>query len=223
MRRFLRNSYLTRISFVLAAVLLLCAANSLAQNPPLVYTVENTGASFPAVTLPDFAHAPINRQLPDPFVFFSNGMRDARWSSEEQHRNEWMSAIMQTEQGPKPSCTGNPANDSVLGVTYTCSVAASYTLTSANHYTLTVTVTVVGPGGVTNTLSLPAAIVLPTAVNNNSANTVCPTSQWVAVRDWYGIGYRELASLRVQHIGYITGWSYSYTNRLCRYRRIQPE
>src|SRR5271154_4109645 len=104
MRKFLRNLNLTRISFGLAAGSLLCAATSLAQaqTPPLVYNVENTGASFPAPVLPDFAHAPINRQLLDPFVF-ANGTRDTTWASEEQHRNEWMSAVLQTEQGPKPS------------------------------------------------------------------------------------------------------------------------
>jgi hypothetical protein len=154
-------------------VLLLCAANSLAQTPPLVYTVENTGASYPAPVLPDFAHAPINRQLPDPFVFFS-GTRDTTWPSEEQHRNEWMSAILQTEQGPKPSCTGTSA-DAVLGVPYVCSGAATYVPTagSTTKGTLTVTVTVVGPSG-TNTLSLPAAIVLPTA----STTCVQPTTGW---------------------------------------------
>ena len=172
MRKFFRNLYSTRISFGLVAVLLPCAANSLAQTPPpLVYTIENTGASFPALALPDFAHAPIVRQLPDPFVF-ANGSRDITWGSEERHRNEWMSAIMQTEQGPKPSCTGTSA-DAVLGVPYVCSETATYTLTSANHYTLTIIVTVVGPGG-TNTLTLPAAIVLPTP----SATCVQPTNGW---------------------------------------------
>jgi hypothetical protein len=172
MRKFFRNLCLTGTSFGLAAVLLLCAANSLAQTPPpLVYTVENTGASFPAPVLPDFAHAPISRQLPDPFVF-ANGTRDTTWTSEEQHRNEWMNAILQTEQGPKPSCTGTSA-DSVWGVPYVCSETASYTLTSANHYALTIIVTVVGPNG-TNTLTLPAAIVTPTP----SATCVQPANGW---------------------------------------------
>ena len=92
MCKFLRNLCLTQICFGLAAVVLLCAANSTAQTPPLVYTVENTGASFPAPVLPDFAHSPINRQLPDPFVF-ANGTRDTSWPAFEQHRNEWMQAI----------------------------------------------------------------------------------------------------------------------------------
>ena len=50
MRQFLMNLHLTWISFGLVAMLLLCAANPQAQGqtPPLVYTVENTGASIPA-------------------------------------------------------------------------------------------------------------------------------------------------------------------------------
>ena len=127
MRRFLSNLYLTRISFGLAAVLLFCAATSLvrAQAPPLVYTVENTGASLPLTgSLPTLAQAPIIRQLPDPFVFL-NGTRDTTWAAYEQHRQEWIAAIQASEQGPKPTCTGNPVNDSVLGVTYTCTETAS--------------------------------------------------------------------------------------------------
>jgi len=86
MCQFLWNSRLTRISLGLAAVLLPFTANSPAhgQQPPLVYNVENTGANFAPVTLPDFAHAPINRQLPDPFLF-ANGTRDTSWAAFEQH------------------------------------------------------------------------------------------------------------------------------------------
>jgi hypothetical protein len=110
--------------------------------------------------------------LPDPFVFF-DGARDATWSAFEQHRQEWMAAIAQYEQGPKPTCTGTSA-DTVLGVPYICSVSASYTTTSANHYTLTVTVTVTGGPNGTQTLSLPASIVTPTP----STTCVKPANGW---------------------------------------------
>jgi hypothetical protein len=114
MCRFPRNLYVTRIFFWPAAVLLLCATNSPAQ-PPMVYTVENTGAGLtPTATLPAWARLPIIRQLPDPFVFF-NGTRDTTWAAFEQHRQEWITALEQYEQGPKPSCTGTSA-DAVLGV-----------------------------------------------------------------------------------------------------------
>ncbi len=170
MGKLLGNLHLTRISLGLAAVLLLCAASSLvqAQQPPLVYTVENTGASLPLTgTLPSMAQAPIIRQFPDPFVF-RNGTRDTTWASEEQHRQEWMNAVTLSEVGPKPACTGTSA-DNVLGATYSCSVTASYTHASGTTYTLSITVTVVGPTSALNstpttkTLTTTASIVLPTA------------------------------------------------------------
>ncbi len=80
----------------LGSALLVFTANQLAhgQQLPLAYSVENTGAAYPAPSLPDFAHAPLVRQLPDPFVFF-NGTRSTSWAAFEQHRNEWMYAIEQ--------------------------------------------------------------------------------------------------------------------------------
>jgi hypothetical protein len=149
MRQFLRNLHLTRIFFELAAVLLLYAANSLAQaqQPPLVYPVENTGASYPAPVLPDFAYSPIVRQLPDPFVFF-NGTRDTTWAAFEQHRNEWKHAIEQNEIGTKPDC-------------HDCTVTASYVPTTSMPTRGTLTITVTRTGN-PYTLTFTAAIVLPT-------------------------------------------------------------
>ena len=159
MRKFLRNLYLTRVFFGIAAVLLLGAANSLAQTPPLVYNVENTGASYPAPTIPDFAHTPINRQLPDPFVFF-NGTRDTTWSAYEQHRNEWMNAIEQNEIGVKPNC-------------HDCTVTASYVPTAGSTTRGTLTITVTRTGN-PYTLTFTAAIVLPTP----STTCVQPANGW---------------------------------------------
>jgi len=150
MHRFLRNLYVAPTRFGLATFLLVCAANSLAQaqQPPLVYTVENTGASYPAPVLPDFAHSPIIRPLPDPFVFF-NGTRDTTWGAFEQHRNEWMYALEQNEIGTKPNCSD-------------CTITASYApnTTTPTKGTLTINVT---RNGNPYTLTFTAAIVLPAA------------------------------------------------------------
>ncbi|HET7348441.1 MAG TPA: hypothetical protein VFJ10_13990, partial [Acidobacteriaceae bacterium] len=51
-------------------------------STPLVYGVENTGASYPAPTFPPFAQLPIIRPLPDPFLFV-DGTRDTSFSSWE--------------------------------------------------------------------------------------------------------------------------------------------
>src|SRR5215467_5104245 len=161
MRRFLRNLYLTRISFGLVAVLLFCAAHSVvqAQQRPLVYAVENTGANLPAPVLPDFAHSPLNRQLPDPFVFF-NGTRDTTWAAFEQHRNEWMQAIYKNEIGVKPDC-------------HDCTVTASYVPTAGQPTRGTLTINVMRTGN-PYTLTFTAAIVLPTL----STTCVQPAAGW---------------------------------------------
>ena len=158
MRQFRRNFHLTRIPCGLAVVLLLSTASSPAQGqtPPLVYNVENTGASFAAPVLPDFAHAPIVRQLPDPFVF-ADGTRDTSWAAYEQHRNEWKHAIEQNEIGPKPDC-------------HDCTITSSYVPTSATNGTLTITVVRNG-----QTLTFTSAIVLP---NTTSGVCVKPANGW---------------------------------------------
>src|ERR1700752_3594466 len=94
------------ITVALALFLVMLAATSRAfaqQQPPLVYTEENTGANYPHPVIPDFPQLPIIRQLPDPFVFF-DGTRDTSFAAFEHHRNEWMYALEQNEIGPKPDC-----------------------------------------------------------------------------------------------------------------------
>ena len=171
-----RNLYLIRMSFGVAVVLLLCVANSLAQRPqpPLVYTIENTGAGrYPAPVFPSFAQLPIIRQLPDPFVF-ADGVRDTKWSAQEHHRQDYLAALVQYGQGPKPECTGTSADD-VLGVAYRCSETASFAFSSGSTTsgTLTINVTVVGPNG-SNTLTTTVPITLPTP----SATCVKPAAGW---------------------------------------------
>jgi hypothetical protein len=157
-----------------AAVLLLSAFSALAQEPPLVYTQENTGAGlYPAPAFPPFAQLPILRQLPDPYLF-ADGKRDTSWSAQEHHRQEYLAALEKYEVGPKPECTGTSA-DNVLGVAYTCSETASFAFNSGSTTsgTLTVNVTVVGPTG-SHTVTATAPIVLPTV----SAACPQPAAGW---------------------------------------------
>jgi hypothetical protein len=174
MRMPLRKLGLARTSSVLAAVLLLFAVTALAQEPPRVYNQENTGAGiYPAPVFPDFAQLPIIRQLPDPFLF-SDGRRDTKWSAQEHHRQDYLAALAQYGQGPKPECTGTSA-DSVLGVPYTCKETASFAFNSGSTTsgTLTINVTVVGPNG-SNTVTAPVLITLPTP----SSACVKPAAGW---------------------------------------------
>ena len=137
------NAKRASINVLLILVLFVSAAavTAFAQDPPLVYSVENSGAGQPAPTFPDFAHLPIVRQLPDPFVFLDGSGRDTSFAALEKHRNDWWGGISAWEQGPKPLCTGDATKDSVLGVGYTCVVTSSLSGTGTSR-TLAVTVTV---------------------------------------------------------------------------------
>jgi hypothetical protein len=70
---------------------------------PLVFNVENTGASYPTPVFPSFAQLPIIRPLPDPFVSFNRSPRDPSFASWERRRNEIKAAIEKYEIGPKPA------------------------------------------------------------------------------------------------------------------------
>lgn len=74
------------------------------SSTPLVYDVENTGATYAAPMFPSFAQLPIIRPLPDPFVF-ADGSRDISFSSWERRRNEIKAAIEKYELGPKPDAS----------------------------------------------------------------------------------------------------------------------
>ena len=105
------------------------AITAFAQSTPLVYGVENTGASFAAPVFPDFGHLPIIRPLPDPFVFFSDGTRDTSFAKWEQRRNEIKAAMEKYELGPKPDCSD-------------CTITATYVpATAPTRGTLTINVT----------------------------------------------------------------------------------
>ena len=82
------------------------------SSTPLVYSLENTGAKYPAPTFPAFERLPIMRPLPDPFRF-ANGTRDTSFASWERRRNEIKAAIEKYEIGPKPDCSD-------------CTITASY-------------------------------------------------------------------------------------------------
>ncbi|HKO18042.1 MAG TPA: hypothetical protein VJU82_04065 [Acidobacteriaceae bacterium] len=115
-------------------------------NTPLVYSAENTGASFPAPNFPSFAQLPIIRPLPDAFRF-ADGSRDTSFAKWERRRNEIGAAIQKYEIGPKPDC-----HDSTITANYLppASATAKGTLTikvTRNGKTITLTEGVYIPTG----------------------------------------------------------------------------
>ena len=113
---------------------------------PLVYSVENTGANYPAPTFPTFAKLPIVRPLPDPFVF-ADGHRSTDFSSWERRRNEIFHAVEDYILGPKPDC-------------HDCTITANYVPNASNALQGTLTVNVTRNGQMlteTATITLPSS------------------------------------------------------------------
>lgn len=143
------GSYLLLMFFTVLA--LATPRKAIAQDqPPLVYTQENTGANYPPPVIPDFPQLPIVRPLPDPFLFF-DGTRDTSFTAFEHHRNEWMHAIEQSEIGQKPDChdciitaVWAPTNNSTAGTSGTLTVTVTRT---TNDVSLVLTSGVTLPPG----------------------------------------------------------------------------
>ncbi len=124
---------------------------------PLVYPVENTGATFRAPQFPSFAQLPIIRPLPDPFQF-SGGWRDPSFQTWEQRRNEIKAAVEKYELGPKPDCS-----DCTITATYTPPVAGS------TNGSLTVLVTRNG-----KSLTLTSGIYIPQGMGSGPFPAMIP-------------------------------------------------
>ena len=126
---------------------------------PFVYSVENTGARFPAPNFPPFAQLPIIRPLPDPFQSV-DGSHDSWFTSWEQRRNEIKAAVEKYQLGPKPDCS-----DCTITATYTPPAAGS------NIGSLTVNVTRNGNG---KSLTLTSGIYIPTGMGNGPFPALIP-------------------------------------------------
>lgn len=113
------------VLFISAAAL---GAFAQENSTPLVYSVENTGASLAAPVFPSFEQLPIIRPLPDPFRSF-DGTRDTSFAKWEQRRNEIKASIEKYEIGPKPDC-------------HDCTITATWVpATAPTRGTLTINVT----------------------------------------------------------------------------------
>jgi hypothetical protein len=153
MRRSNKSLNHSVLSFCLTLLLFVpvTAAGAFAQEDtsadsilPLVYDTENTGAAFAAPTFPEFAHLPIIRPLPDPFVF-ADGTRDTSFANWERRRNEVKAAVEKYEIGPKPDCSD-------------CTITASYTQPAAGSNTGSLTVVVTRKG---KSLTLTSGVYIP--------------------------------------------------------------
>src|SRR5579863_3128629 len=163
---------LSALALVLALIVCTAAPKAFAQDrdddqgrsntfadafTPLVYSVENTGANFPAPTFPSFAQLPIIRPLPDPFQF-RDGHRDPEFQSWERRRNEIMAEVEKYQIGQVPDC-------------HDCTITANYVppASGSNNGTLTVNVTRNG-----KTLTLTSGVYIPQGMGNGPFPALIP-------------------------------------------------
>ncbi|MGD0591179.1 MAG: T9SS type A sorting domain-containing protein [Bacteroidota bacterium] len=136
-----------RIQMILFTVLMniYLFGDSLAQQMPLVYNVENTGADCPIPYFPTLSQLPYIQALPDPFAFADGSGRMTNFSDWRYRRVEIGAQIQNYEIGIKPA------------VDIPSQVTASYSGgdTAGSSGTLTVHVTV---NGYTLTLTCPVSI-----------------------------------------------------------------
>ncbi len=91
-----------KIIFILSAVLL-CTAMVTAQNVPLVYKVENTGANVKLPPLPTVDQLPSIPMLPDPFAFSDGSGKVVTFADWTRRRAEIKAEIEHYEIGIKPN------------------------------------------------------------------------------------------------------------------------
>lgn len=74
-----------------------------AQQVPLVYEAENTGARFPKPVLPSLDKLPVVAPLTDPFAWSDGSGRSVDFKDWERRRNEIGAEIQHYEIGEKPA------------------------------------------------------------------------------------------------------------------------
>jgi hypothetical protein len=160
-----------------------------AQTPPLVYNVENTGTNFAAPPLPALGSLPKIDPLPDPFAWANDprnigGTRSTNFTDWSHHRAEIKAQLENYEIGYKP-----PVDPAMIH--------ASYSATTATSGTLTVVVTnIVTTATTTNirTLTLTCAIALPAGAG--------PFPAIIGMNSPNGsisLGGRAIATIRYSH------------------------
>lgn len=88
---------------MLAFLLLHFICIGIRAQPPLVYSVENTGAGYPLPPLPTIDQLSGIEPLPDPFVFANGSGRSTNFTDWARRRSEIKAQIENYEIGPKPS------------------------------------------------------------------------------------------------------------------------
>ena len=198
--------YLVVFLFLLNTVTVI---DSLAQEMPLVYNVENTGANYPIPYLPSLSELPANQSLPDPFEWADGRDRIQNFSDWEYRRNEIGAQIENYEIGTKPAVNSSQVTASYSNGTLTINI-------TANGQSMTMTCAVALPSG-----SGP----FPAVIGMNSATGSLPSSSFTSrniARITYSHNqvttynspsnndpyYRLYPSLNIDNTGQYSAWAW---------------
>ena len=103
--------------FTIVSLLLNWICLGLFAQIPLVYHVENTGASYTPPLLPPMNQLPVVDPLPDPFMWSDGSGRSVNFNDWERRRNEIRAEIENYEIGTKPTRPANITASWVPGAT----------------------------------------------------------------------------------------------------------
>jgi hypothetical protein len=126
------------LTFLLSTLLFI---DSLAQQMPLVYNFENTGADCPIPYLPSFIELPTIQALPDPFMWADGRGRISNFSDWRYRRAEIGAQIQNYEIGTKP------ARPDSLTASYSGGILTVKVYKNGQTLTLTSTITLPAVNG----------------------------------------------------------------------------
>jgi len=170
------NSSLTKMSVFVMLLLIssLSATTVLAQELPLVYDQENTGANFPQPTLLSYDQLPFIRPLPDPFAWADGSGRVTSFASWERRRNEIKAMIEKWDIGPKPT-----NSDLTINAVYTPGSPGTLIVDItrlSNGATLRLTSTIGLPSGTPPAAGWPAMIEMALAPGGAASGSIASIS-----------------------------------------------
>ncbi|HEX6427137.1 MAG TPA: hypothetical protein VF008_05600, partial [Niastella sp.] len=128
-----------KAKFTIVAILMNLISVGLLAQIPLVYQVENTGASCTPPPLPNLSQLPVIEPLTDPFVWSNGSARSTNFSDWACRRNEIRREIENYEIGVKPA---RPQT-----ITASFSGTTLSVVITRNGQTMTLTAQVVLPSG----------------------------------------------------------------------------
>jgi hypothetical protein len=201
-----------RIQIILLALLFSTQFffDSLSQQMPFVYEVENTGADCPKPPLPSFSELPNISALPDPFMWSDGRGRISNFSDWRYRRAEIKAEIENYEIGEKP------VRPDTIQASYSSGVLTVNITVNGQTLTLTAQVTlpagtgpfpaVIGLGGFSGSGSLPSNIfssrnIAQIVFNHNQVTTYGSPSN----TDPY---YRLYPNLNINNTGQYSAWAW---------------